>query len=71
MGFLALGILLIVVGVVLAFTNAFGFAGLGGTLVWLGWISLGIGVLLAILHFVMGPRRSGYVVEREYHRPLP
>ena len=67
MGFLALGILLIVVGVLLAFTNALGFAALGGTLVWLGWICLGIGIILAILHFVMGPRRTT-VVEREYRR---
>ena len=54
------------IGVILAFTNLLGFAALGGTLVWLGWICLGIGVILAILHFVMGPRRT--VVEREYRR---
>ena len=68
MGFLAFGIVLILVGIVLAFTNVLGFAALGGTLVWLGWICLGIGVILAILHFVIGPRRTT-VVEREYRRP--
>jgi hypothetical protein len=66
MGFLSLGIVLILIGIVLAFTNALGFAALGGSLVWLGWICLGIGIILAILHFVMGPR--GTVVEREVRR---
>lgn len=65
MGFLALGIVLIILGVVLSFTNLFGFAGLGGSLVWIGWICIGIGLVLAILHFVMGPRRTT-VVERRY-----
>lgn len=69
MGFLAFGILLIVAGVLLAFTNALGLGGLGDTFVWLGWICLGIGVILAILHFVMGPRRTT-VVERDYRRTL-
>lgn len=68
MGFLAFGILLIVVGVLLSFTNLLGLAGLGGSLQWIGWICLGIGVILAILHFVMGPRRT--VVEREYRRTI-
>lgn len=68
MGFLAFGILLIVVGVVLSFTNLLGLAGLGGSLAWIGWICLGIGVILAILHFIMGPRRT--VVERETRRTL-
>lgn len=64
MGFLAFGIVLILVGIVLAFTNALGFAALGGTLVWLGWICLGIGVILAILHFAMGGTRRTTVIER-------
>lgn len=70
MGFLTFGIVLILVGVVLAFTNALGFAALGGTFVWIGWICLGIGVILAILHFAMGGSRRTTVVEREYRRPL-
>lgn len=65
MGLLAFGIVLILVGIVLSFTNVLGLAGIAGSLVWLGWICLGIGVLLAILHFVMGPRRAT-VVERRY-----
>jgi amino acid transporter len=68
MGFLSLGIVLIVVGILLAFTNLMGFAALGGALVWLGWICIGIGIILAILHFVLAPRRTT-VVEREVRRP--
>lgn len=68
MGFLAFGILMIVVGVILAFTNVLGLGGLGDSFVWVGWICLGIGIILAILHFVMGPRRT--VVERETRRTI-
>ena len=65
MGFLTFGIVLILVGVVLAFTNALGFASLGASFVWIGWICLGIGVILAILHFAMGGAlRRTTVIER-------
>ena len=63
MGLLAFGIVLILIGVVLAATNLLGLAILAGPLVWLGWVTLGIGVILAILHFALGPRRT--VIERE------
>lgn len=63
MALLGLGILLVVVGLIMAFTNVFGFAGLGGSLIWLGWVVFAVGVVLAIIHFVMGPRR-GTVIER-------
>lgn len=63
MGMLGVGILLIVLGVLVAATNAFGLAEIGATFVWLGWICLAIGVVLAILHFAMGPRTT--VIERE------
>lgn len=65
MALLALGIVLILVGIILGFTNAFGFAALGGSLVWLGWVCVGIGVLLAIVH-LFTRRRTGVVVERRY-----
>ena len=65
MALLALGIVLILVGIVLSFTNAFGFAALGGSLVWLGWVCIGLGILLAIVH-LFSRRRSGVVVERRY-----
>jgi hypothetical protein len=64
MALLALGIILILVGIVLGFTNAFGFAAIGGSLVWLGWVCIGIGVLLAIVHLFT--RRRTTVVERRY-----
>lgn len=63
MGLLVLGIVLILAGILVSFTNAFGLAGVGGSLVWLGWVAIAIGVILAIVHFVMAPRRTT-VVER-------
>ena len=58
MALLGLGILLVIVGLLLSFTNALGLAGLGDEFVWIGWIVFGVGLLLAIIHFVMGPRRT-------------
>lgn len=69
MGMLALGIVLVLVGLVLAFTNLLGLATLAQPLIWLGWVCVAIGIVLAILHFVGGTRRET-VVEREYRRPL-
>jgi hypothetical protein len=63
MGLLALGIVLILVGILFSFTNLLGLAGIGDNLQWLGWVVLAIGVVLAIVHFVMAPRRD-VVVER-------
>lgn len=64
MALLTLGIVLILIGIVLSFTNVLGFAALGGSLVWLGWICLGLGILLAIVHLFT--RRRAVVVERRY-----
>lgn len=66
MGLLALGILLVVVGLILSFTNAMGFAPLGDNLVWLGWVVFAVGVILAVIHFVMAPRRDVVVERRRY-----
>jgi hypothetical protein len=41
------GVALIVLGVILGATGAFG---LGGMLTWLGWLMLIVGVILAIVH---------------------
>ncbi len=49
------GVALIVVGVILGATGAFG---LGGVLTWLGWLLLIVGVVLAIVHLAT-------------HRPAP
>jgi len=68
MGLLAFGIVLILVGIVLSFTNLLGLAGISGSLVWLGWVCIGLGVILAIAHLFMGRRTT--VVERRY-RELP
>lgn len=71
MGMLAFGIVLLVIGVVLAATNFLGLATLSEPLVWLGWVAIAIGIVLAILHFVTAGRaRDDVVVERRYRRPL-
>lgn len=64
MGLLTLGVVLVLVGLIMAFTNVFGFAGLGGSLMWIGWVLVALGVILAIVHLVMGPRRRAVVYER-------
>ena len=68
MGMMALGILLVVVGLILAFTNALGLAELAQPLVWLGWVCVAIGIVLALIYAVSGRRRD-VVVEREVRRP--
>lgn len=70
MGMLALGIVLVLVGLVLAFTNVLGLATLAQPIIWLGWVCVAIGIVLAVLYFVGGARRRDVVVEREYRRPL-
>lgn len=64
MGLLALGIVLILLGIIFSFTNLLGLAGLGGSLQWLGWVVLAIGVILAVVHFLTAGRRREVVVER-------
>lgn len=58
MGLLTLGVILVLVGLIMAFTNVFGFAGLGGSLMWVGWVLIAVGVILAIVHLVARPRRD-------------
>ena len=72
MGMLAFGIVLLVLGVVLSATNFLGLAELSGPFVWIGWVAIAIGLVLAILHFVTaGTRRTDTVIEeRRYRRPL-
>ncbi|MCA1812661.1 MAG: hypothetical protein LC624_01770 [Halobacteriales archaeon] len=53
MGFIWLGIVLIVLGVLLGFTGLFP---LGGALANIGWLLIIVGVILAVLHFIAGPR---------------
>ncbi len=55
MGFIRLGIVLIIIGVLLSVTGFFDF---GGTLQYLGWVVLAIGVILAILHYALGDRSA-------------
>lgn len=41
------GVALIIIGVILGATGAFG---MGGVLTWIGWLLLIVGVILAIVH---------------------
>ncbi len=41
------GVALIVIGVILGATGAFG---LGGVLTWLGWLLLIVGIVMAVIH---------------------
>ena len=68
MGMMAFGILLVVVGLILAFTNVLGLAELAQPLVWLGWVCVAIGIVLALIYAVSSRRRD-VVVEREVRRP--
>lgn len=68
MGMMAFGILLVVVGIVLAFTNVLGLAELAQPLVWLGWICVALGIVIALVYAFSGRRRD-VVIEREYRRP--
>lgn len=69
MGMMALGIVLVVVGLVLAFTNVLGLAELAQPLVWLGWVCVAIGIVLALIYAFSARRAGTTVVEREYRRP--
>ncbi|HUR69717.1 MAG TPA: hypothetical protein VM370_10780 [Candidatus Thermoplasmatota archaeon] len=69
MGMLAFGIVLVLVGLVLAFTNVLGLATLSQPLIWLGWVCVAIGIVLALIYAFSGRRNRDVVVEREYRRP--
>lgn len=74
MGMMALGILLVVLGLVLAVMNLFRLAELSAPVTWLGWPSLVIGIILALIDGVTSRRVTSrrvtdVVVEREYRRP--
>lgn len=69
MGMMALGIVLVVVGLILAFTNVLGLAELAQPLVWLGWVCVAIGIVLALIYAFGARRTGGTVIEREYRRP--
>lgn len=69
MGMMTLGVVLVVVGLVLAFTNLLGLAELAQPLIWIGWVVLAIGVVLALVSLATRGRRRDVVVEREYRRP--
>lgn len=68
MGMMVFGVLLVVVGLVLAFTDVLGLAELAQPLVYLGWICVALGIVLALVYAVSGRRRD-VVIEREYRRP--
>lgn len=55
---LGLGIALLVIGAILSFLPIFGVA-IGGPLMWLGWILVLVGIVLAIWHFVTGRTATG------------
>jgi hypothetical protein len=57
MGLIGLGIALIVVGLILGLTGAFG---IGGLLQWVGWLLLVVGIVLAIIYAIgnAGTRRT-------------
>lgn len=69
MGMMAFGILLVVVGLLLAFTNALGLAELAQPFIWLGWICVAIGIVLALIYAFSARRDRDVVIEREYRRP--
>lgn len=54
MGLLGTGIALVVIGLLLAL---FGFFGVGGVVQTIGWVVLGLGVVLAIIHALSGATR--------------
>jgi hypothetical protein len=48
-GLIGLGIALIIIGLILGLTGAFG---IGGLLQWVGWLLLLVGIVLAIVHVI-------------------
>lgn len=53
MGLIGLGIALVIVGLLLGLT---GFLGIASIFQYIGWILLGIGVILAIVHYATAAR---------------
>lgn len=49
MGLIGLGLALIIIGLIIGLTGAFG---IGGLLQWVGWLLLLVGIVLAIVHAV-------------------
>lgn len=62
MGLLGFGIVLVVIGVLLAVTNFLGLGVVADEFWWIGWLVFGVGVVLALLSFIMAPRRDRDVV---------
>jgi hypothetical protein len=50
------GVLLVIVGLLLTFSNVFGFVA-GAPIVWLGILLIVAGVIVGIAHFFMGGAR--------------
>lgn len=59
---IGLGIALVVIGILLSFSNIFGFA-LGAPLVYIGWLLILAGVVVGVWHF-MTSRGSGRMRSR-------
>lgn len=57
MGFIWLGIVLIVLGILLSFTGLFPVS---GPLASIGWLLLIVGVVLALISFLMSPRARSH-----------
>jgi hypothetical protein len=51
-GLIGWGLALIIIGLVLGLTGAFG---VGGALQWIGWLLLIVGIVLAIVHAIQRP----------------
>lgn len=56
MGFVGLGVALLVIGVLLAAFNILG--GAASWLMWLGLVLVGIGIVLTIIYYVGGAART-------------
>ena len=55
---LGIGIALLVIGAILSLLPVFGVA-IGGTLMYVGWILVLVGIVLGIYHFATGRNRMG------------
>lgn len=63
MGFIGVGIALIVLGIILTFTNVFGFA-IGLPLTGIGIALIVVGIVLAVVHFVTNSTRRATTTRR-------
>ena len=64
MGFLAFGILLLLLGGTLALADLFPRGPLLGPLIYTGWTLLAVGTTLVIVHVAVGPSRPPMSHER-------